>query len=98
MYHRVACRPVVKQLLQRQVLLGPAPLRRAAAATVDRPEEAWMLRQPREVRRTYVAQVLDATGDLELLAEIWMLRQPETVRESYIEEVLQPSMGAADGR
>ena len=98
MYHRVPCRPVVKQLLQKQVLLGPAPLRRAAAARVERAEEAWMLRQPREVRRTYAAQVLDAEGDLQLLTEIWMLRQPESVRESYIEEVLQPSIGAPTGR
>lgn len=98
MYHRVPCRSVVKQLLQKQVLLGPAPLRRAAATRVERVEEAWMLRQPREVRRTYAAQVLDAAGDLQVLTEIWMLRQPEHVRESYIEEVLQPSIGASNGR
>ncbi|HYH59730.1 MAG TPA: hypothetical protein VD790_11000 [Thermoleophilaceae bacterium] len=89
---------MVKQLLQRQVLLGPAALRRAAAARVERPEEAWMLRQPRPVRRTYAAQVLDAPGDEDLLAEIWMLRQPETVRESYIEEVLRPAVDGRDGR
>jgi hypothetical protein len=80
---------VVKELLQKRVLLGPAPLRRAAAARALRPEEAWMLRQPRSVRRSYAAQVLDGHGDLELLAEIWMLRQPEHVRESYIREVLE---------
>ena len=57
-----------------------------------------MLRQPREVRRTYAAQVLDADGDLDLLTEMWMLRQPDTVRESYIEEVLQPELGAANAR
>jgi len=48
-----------------------------------------MLRQSRSVRLTYAAQVLDAYGDLDVLAEIWMLRQPEKVRESYIREVLQ---------
>jgi len=80
---------VVKALLQKQVLLGPAPLRRAAAARAPRPEEAWMLRQPRTVRRSYAAQVLDAGGDSDVLAEIWMLRQPKHVRESYIREVLQ---------
>ena len=79
---------MVKALLQKQVLLGPAPLRRAAAARAARPEEAWMLRQPREVRRTYCAQVLDGDGDLDLLTEIWMLRQPKRVRESYIRDVL----------
>ncbi len=48
-----------------------------------------MLRQPREVRRTYCAQVLDADGDLEVLMEVWMLRQPREVRESYIRDVLE---------
>jgi hypothetical protein len=80
---------VVKELLQKRVLLGPAALRRAAAARAMRPEEAWMLRQPRAVRRSYAAEVLDRRGDLDLLAEVWMLRQPEHVRESYIREVLQ---------
>jgi hypothetical protein len=55
---------------------------------VQLPVEAWMLRQPRDVRRSYCAQVLDGDGDPDLLAELWMLRQPEKVRESYIEEVL----------
>ena len=54
-----------------------------------RPEEAWMLRQPRDVRRSYALHVLDRRGDVDLLAEIWMLRQPEHVRESYIREVLE---------
>ena len=80
---------MVKQLLQKRVLLGPAPLRRAAAARVLRAEEAWMLRQPRDVRRSYAANVLDRRGDLGVLTEIWMLRQPEHVRESYIREVLE---------
>jgi hypothetical protein len=80
---------VVKALLQKQVLLGPAPLRRAAAARALRPQEAWMLRQPRAVRRSYALEVLDAGGNTDVLAEIWMLRQPKNVRESYIREVLQ---------
>jgi hypothetical protein len=80
---------VVKELLQKRVLLGPAALRHAAAARVMRREEAWMLRQPRAVRRSYAEQVLDREGDADVLAEIWMLRQPEHVRESYIREVLE---------
>ena len=48
-----------------------------------------MLRQPRAVRLSYAAQVLDEQGDVDLLAEKWMLRQPEDVRESYIREVLE---------
>jgi hypothetical protein len=89
---------MVRQLLQKQVLLGPAALRRAAAARVERAEEAWMLRQPRQVRRTYAAQVLDGGGDVGVLTEIWMLRQPQEVRESYIEEVLQPALGGSNDR
>jgi hypothetical protein len=76
---------VVKALLQKRILLGPAPLRRAAAARALRLEEAWMLRQSRSVRASYAAHVLDGKGD----PEVWMLRQPEHVRESYIREVLQ---------
>ena len=89
---------MIRKALEKRVLLGPAPLRKAAAARAVRPEEAWMLRQPREVRRTYTAQVLDVDGDLDLLTEVWMLRQPDTVRESYIEEVLQPELSAANAR
>ena len=48
-----------------------------------------MLRQSREVRRSYAAEVLDGNGDLGVLTEIWMLRQPKDVRESYIREVLE---------
>lgn len=48
-----------------------------------------MLRQPRSVRLSYAAQVLDRRGDPDVLAEIWMLRQPSGVRESYIREVLE---------
>lgn len=57
-----------------------------------------MLRQPRSVRLTYAAQVLDGRGDLEVLAEVWMLRQPKDVRESYIEEVLQADMNGGSDR
>ena len=48
-----------------------------------------MLRQPRAVRRSYAAQVLDGRGAHDVLVEIWMLRQPKPVRESYIREVLE---------
>jgi hypothetical protein len=80
---------VVKQLLQKRVLLGPAPLRRAAATRAMRPQEAWMLRQARSVRLSYAAEVLEGDGDPDVLSEIWMLRQPPGVRESYIREVLE---------
>ena len=89
---------MIRKTLEKSVLLGPAPLRKAAAMRAVRPEEAWMLRQPREVRRAYAAQVLDAEGDLDVLTEMWMLRQPREVRESYIEEVLQPELGTSGAR
>jgi hypothetical protein len=89
---------VIRKALEKSVLLGPAPLRKAAAARVELAEEAWMLRQPRGVRRTYAAQVLDADGDVGVLTEIWMLRQPHEVRESYIEEVLQPALAPSGAR
>jgi hypothetical protein len=77
--------------LARLVLRAPAFVRRAAAAQAREPEEAWMLRQSREVRDGYVREVLDRGGD-ERLAEIWMLRQPDAVRESYVREVLEPAL------
>jgi hypothetical protein len=89
---------LIRRTLEKSVLLGPAPIRKAAAARAARPEEAWILAQPRAVRRTYCAQVLDADGDPDVLAEIWMLRQPDRVRESYVEAVLQPELAAAAGR
>jgi hypothetical protein len=77
--------------LARQVLLGPAVVRRAAAARATEPVERWMLRQDKPVRQSYVREVLENGGD-DKLAEIWMLRQPEKVRKSYIREVLEPAL------
>ena len=78
--------------LQRSVLLAPAPIAKAAASRVSLPEEAWMLRQPKKVRVSYVREVLDKGGE-ERLAQIWILRQPNQVRESYIREVLESGDG-----
>jgi hypothetical protein len=77
--------------LARLMLRAPAFVSRAAAAQAREPEEAWMLRQAREVRASYVREVLDRGGD-ERLAEIWMLRQSDAVRESYVREVLEPAL------
>ena len=76
--------------LARRILLGPDFVARAAANRAARREEAWMLSQPREVRESYVREVVDR-GDDPVHAEIWMLRQPRAVRESYINQVLEPS-------
>ena len=68
----------------KRVLLGPAALRKAAARQAADDKERWMLRQPSEVRRSFVREVLEGG----VHEEAWMLRQPDHVRESYVAEVL----------
>jgi hypothetical protein len=46
-----------------------------------------MLRQPTEVRRSYVREVL-ARGGGNDVEQAWMLLQPDHVREGYVYEVL----------
>ena len=84
-------RPTSAERLARYVLRGPAFVRRAAASSARGRDEAWMLRQSRAVRDSYVREVLDRGGGAKL-AEIWMLRQPDEVRESYIRDVLEPAL------
>jgi hypothetical protein len=73
-------------MLERTILLAPdAVARRAAAYAPDR-EQAWMLRQPREVRVSFYR---DAFGRGETAERAWMLRQPDHIRESYVSEVLE---------
>ncbi|MBA2793264.1 MAG: hypothetical protein H0U32_04615 [Thermoleophilaceae bacterium] len=64
-------------------------MRRAAAGRAAGAQERWMLAQSKEVRRSYVEEVIDAPGDPELVAQIWMMRQSDEVRESYVSEVLE---------
>ncbi len=77
--------------LQREVLLGPDFLARGARAVTKGRSVRWMLGQPREVRRSYVNQVMDRPPSIEEepAQQAWMLRQPDPVRESYIAEVLE---------
>jgi DNA-binding TFAR19-related protein (PDSD5 family) len=77
--------------LARHVLRAPDFVRRLAVSQTKEPVEAWMLRQSRATRDSYIREVLDKGGD-ERLAEIWMLRQPDAVRESYISQVLEPQL------
>ena len=78
-------------MLERTILLAPdAVARRAAAYAPDR-EQAWMLRQSREVRVDFHRQ---AFGRGETAERAWMLRQPDHVRESYISEVLEGAASA----
>jgi hypothetical protein len=71
----------------RTILLAPAAIAKAASFAAAAPEERWMLAQPREVRRSYVEQVVDRPDDPSA-QERWMLRQPDGVRLSYIRDVL----------
>jgi hypothetical protein len=75
----------------RRVLLAPNLVSRAAARAASAREEAWMLAQPRDVRQSYVREVVDR-GDDPVHAEIWMLRQADEVRLSYVREVLEPTL------
>jgi len=75
--------------MDKAVLLAPAAIAGAAARGARRPEERWLLKQPRPVRTSYVQQVLDASDERNA-EEVWMLRQTRAVRESYIREVLRP--------
>ena len=75
-------------IFQRALLLAPDSVSRAAAARAVRPEERWLLCQPRAVRQSFARHVLRAR-DEEAAQQIWMLRQAAEVRESYIREVLE---------
>jgi hypothetical protein len=72
--------------ITKRVLLAPAAVRLAAAKRAG-PEEAWMLRQASDVRRSYVREVLEKGGGADR-AQAWMLLQPDDVREAYVDEVL----------
>ncbi len=74
--------------LERAILLAPDRVVRAAARRADRPEERWILGQPRAVRESFARRVL-AAPDRDRAEQVWMLRQSDAVRESYIREVLE---------
>jgi hypothetical protein len=73
--------------LERKVLTAPDVIARAAARTVEAPEQRWLLRQPKQVRCSFVEDVLDRREDPNA-AERWMLLAPQAVRKSYVDEVL----------
>lgn len=72
---------------ERQILLAPDAIARAAAPMAPDPEQRWMLRQPRDVRRSFAEEVF-GRPDEDLRQQVWMLHQPREVRESYVEHVL----------
>ncbi len=73
--------------VDRQVLMAPDVVARAAAAVVADREQRWMLRQPRDVRRSYARSVL-GRSDEKHHSMRWMLRQRHHVRESFVRHVL----------
>ena len=60
--------------IERSVLLSAGPVASAASLASFRREQRWMLTQPREIRRSFVAEVVDA-GGTRLGQERWMLLQ-----------------------
>ena len=72
---------------ERQILVAPDAVARAAAPLAPDAEARWMLRQPRAIRRSFAEEVF-GREDEELRQQAWMLRQPRAVRESFVEHVL----------
>lgn len=72
---------------ERQILVAPDAVARAAAALAPDAEARWMLRQPRALRKSFAEEVF-GREDEERLQQAWMLRQPREVRESFVEHVL----------
>jgi hypothetical protein len=82
----------------RRVLLAPGAIARAAAALgIASREQRWMLRQSREVRGSYVEQVVDRADDPHA-EERWMLAQTDAIRLSYVDDVLAHDPAAAPER
>jgi hypothetical protein len=73
--------------MERRVLCASDAVARAAARVAREPEQRWMLKQPRAVRRSFADEVL-GRPDAELRQQVWMLRQGDAVRESYVRDVL----------
>ena len=72
---------------EKQILMAPDVVARAAAAAAPDREAKWMLRQPRPLRQSFAREVL-GSDDRHLAQEAWMLRQPLDVRLSFVDEVL----------
>jgi hypothetical protein len=73
---------------ERQLLLAPDVVARAAARMAPLLEQRWMLRQPRQLRRSFAEEVFEQP-DMERRQQAWMRGQDDDVRESFIEHVLE---------
>ena len=69
----------------RTVLTGPDFLARQLAGRAGDRQQAWLLRRPKEVRRSFLEVVIDGGGS----QERWMLVQHDEVCASYVEDVLE---------
>ena len=68
----------------RAVLGGPDFIARRVAGSQSDPQQRWILGRPREVRRSFLQDVVEEGGD----QERWMLLQHDEVCRSYVDEVL----------
>jgi hypothetical protein len=67
------------------VLTGPDFVARQIAARQGDPQQRWILRRPKAVRRSFLAEIVDG----ETPEERWMLLQDDDTRLSYVSEVLE---------
>jgi hypothetical protein len=77
----------ISDAVAREVLLGRDFVARAAAQVAGQRQQRWMLCQPREVRVSYVEEVVDRADDPNA-EERWMLAQTDAIRLSYVRNVL----------
>ena len=73
---------------EKKVLAAPDAIARAAAALAADEEQRWMLRLPREVRRSFITEVLERGQGRREAQERWLLLADEATRRSYVDEVL----------
>jgi len=76
---------VTRSPLERRVLTAPDAVAHTAARYAADPEQAWLLRRPRALRRSFAEQALGRGTAAE---QIWLLRQADDVRETFVREVL----------
>jgi hypothetical protein len=79
--------PLTLGTVARAVLLAPDAVARAAASLDTDSQRRWLLRRPRDVRRSFAEEVIDA-GGTKRLQERWLLLQDEETRESFVAEVI----------
>lgn len=72
---------------ERQILTAPDAIARAAAPMAPEPEQRWMLKQSRDLRRSFADEVF-GRPDEDVRQQVWMLHQPRDVRQSFAREVL----------